>query len=73
MSVDSDGEVKKKKKRKKTMVDDAEDDSETELTIKKKKRKGKVAPGVALMETFTATNVKKARLTVCLSLLPCPA
>lgn len=31
---------------------------------KKKGKRGKVAPGVALMETFTAANLKSSRLTV---------
>jgi len=41
----------------------------TELTTRKKKGRGKVATGISLMETFTANNVKKSRLTVCVPLL----
>ncbi|KIM33414.1 hypothetical protein M408DRAFT_19712 [Serendipita vermifera MAFF 305830] len=54
------------KRRKKLVEHDTEEELEeleTELTIKKKRR-GKVASGIALMETFTANNVKKSRLTL---------
>jgi len=62
--VDSDVEAVHKK-RKRSDTSDVDEAPETELTVKKKKRgRGKAAPGITLMETFTANNVKKTRLTV---------
>lgn len=60
-------EARKKTKRGKRYSSE-EESIEDERPLKRKGRRSKVAPGIALMENFTAVNVTKSRLTVCVLL-----
>jgi len=68
----SDGDPKEEEtpgdKPKKPSAKNAEQQPETELTIRKPKGRKREVQAIGLMETFTANNVKKTRLTVCVLL-----